>query len=358
MKAETFDRRTLFWGIFASVLAAAGFFLLSIYAPDFKLGREGGGMPLAKGATGFAGLVRLLELTGETTVMARTEADIDNAALMIVTITGDTDPAALKALVARRTYKATLFILPKWQTMPMPGHPGWEMEVGRIPRVAIDGWRKAIAGDAAVRPDAHGLERVTGRPHFLLADPDRLDNAGLRDPKRAEAALATIAALKPGDGPVMFDLTLHGGLRTHDLGKLLVEPPFLALTLTILATALLAVLHGLVRFGPPRAEGRAIAYGKRALVDTTAMLFCRAGRLGGLGPRYATLMRTRAGALLGAPPGLQGAALDQWLDARDREDARGFTDRLRAAEAAVGERAMHEAAMALHAWMDRRLSGR
>lgn len=358
MKGETFDRRTLFWGIFASILAGAGFFLLSIYAPDFKLGREGGGMPLAKGATGFAGLVRLLELTGEKTVMARTEADIDNAALMIVTITNDTDRAALTALVERRSFKATLFILPKWQTAPMPGHPGWEMAVGRVPRAVVEGWRKAIAGDAAVHSDGRGPERVTGRPHYLLADADQFDNAGLRDPKRAEAALAMIAALKPGDGPVMFDLTLHGGLRTHDLGKLLVEPPFLALTLTILAAAVLAVLHGLVRFGPPRPEDRAIAYGKRALVDTTAMLFRRAGRLGGLGPRYAALMRMRAGALLGAPPGLQGAGLDQWLNARDRESATGFTDRLQLAEAATGERAMHEAAMALHAWMDRRLSGR
>ena len=35
---EPFNRRTLFWGIFASLLAAAGFFLLSTYAPDFRLG--------------------------------------------------------------------------------------------------------------------------------------------------------------------------------------------------------------------------------------------------------------------------------------------------------------------------------
>ena len=41
------------------------------------------------------------------------------------------------------------------------------------------------------------------------------------------------------------------------------------------------------RFGPARAEARAIPFGKQALVDTTAMLLRRAGRLDGLGGRYA-----------------------------------------------------------------------
>ncbi|TGS31661.1 DUF4350 domain-containing protein, partial [bacterium M00.F.Ca.ET.180.01.1.1] len=100
-------------------------------------------------------------------------------------------------------------------------------------------------------------------------------------------------------GAVMFDLTLHGVGQKYDLAKLLIEPPFLALTLSVLVAAALAFLHGLGRFGPPRAEGRAIAFGKRALVDTTATLLRRAGRLQGLGDRYAALVRQRAGALLG-----------------------------------------------------------
>lgn len=358
MSGQPFERRTLFWGIFASILAASGFFLLSIYAPDFRIGREGGGTPLSKSATGFAGIVRLLELMGEPVVIARTEADIDNAALMIVTLTPDADTAALRALSQRRSFKATLFVLPKWQTMPLPGHPGWETGLGRLSPEAVKAMRVAIAGKARLLPEGKALYRVEERPHYLLFDADLLDNIGMHDRARAEAAVALIERLRPNRDPVMFDLTLHGGLRKHDLGKLLVEPPFLALTLSILAAAALAFAHGLVRFGPPRAEGRAIAYGKRALVDTTAMLFRRAGRLEGLGARYGALMRGRAGALLGAPPGLQGDALDQWLDARDRETKTGFTDRLRAAEDATSERMMHQAAMALHQWTARRLSGR
>ena len=43
---EPFSRKTLFWGILASLLAAAGFFLLSTYAPDFRQ-PEGGATPLS-----------------------------------------------------------------------------------------------------------------------------------------------------------------------------------------------------------------------------------------------------------------------------------------------------------------------
>lgn len=63
-----------------------------------------------------------------------------------------------------------------------------------------------------------------------------------------------IAMLEPAKGAVMFDLTLHGVGQKYDLAKLLLEPPFLALTLSVLAAAVLAFLHGLGRFGPPRSR--------------------------------------------------------------------------------------------------------
>ena len=64
--AAPFNRRTVFWGICASLLAAAGFFLLSTYAPDFRIGTSGGTSALSKSGTGFAGLALtgLLEADG------------------------------------------------------------------------------------------------------------------------------------------------------------------------------------------------------------------------------------------------------------------------------------------------------
>ncbi|TIX95405.1 MAG: DUF4350 domain-containing protein [Mesorhizobium sp.] len=389
---EPFNRRTLFWGIFASLLAAAGFFLLSTYAPDFRQPGNGGATPLSKSGVGYAGLAEWLRLTGETPAMARTDQDLGTDMLLIVTISPDSDPEALDHILELRQDQDTLFVLPKWQTLPLEEHEGWNMKFGRLPDSVVNQWLGRIAnakmgvgqstvqeldieGRLVTAPDelqwvadeypmiAAGndkavLTEVEDKPFYILTDPDLINNAALKDADKAAAALDLIALLEPEKGPVMFDLTLHGAGRKYDLAKLLVEPPFLALTLTILAAAALAFLHGLGRFGPPRAELRAIAFGKRALVDTTAMLLRRAGRLEELGGRYAALARVRAGALLGAPQGLQGEALDHWLDSRDKNETRAFTTRAQAVGEAKNLAQMHVAAKQLHDWTARRLGER
>lgn len=383
-----FSRRTLFWGIGASLLAAAGFFLLSTYAPDFRVGIEGGTSALSKSGTGFAGLARLLALTGDAPALVRRETDLQSGALLVVTVPAAAGSGAIERMLVLRQDRATLFILPKWRTVPLPGHAGWEMSTGRVPADTVErllvqlASQRLAAGPVTVDTvDMAGvvvkvprdlqaastlLPEVaagTGRgvlvrgkdpAHYVLTDPDLVNNAGLKDQARAAGALALVDLLRAGDGSVMFDLTLYGVGRDYDLGKLLVEPPFLALTLTILVAAALAFLHGLGRFGPPLPQARAIPFGKRALVNTTAMLLRRAGRLEGLGPRYAALMRGRAAQLLGAPQALQGADLDRWLDTRDKGTARGFARLAAAAQAARNEHEMRAAARQLFDWIARR----
>ncbi|MBZ9818939.1 DUF4350 domain-containing protein [Mesorhizobium sp. CA4] len=394
--AEPFSRKTLFWGIFASLLAAAGFFLLSTYAPDFRQ-PQGGATPLSKGGTGYAGLVEWLKLTnGQAPPMERGEKDLASPLastfLLVVTIAPGSDPAALDRLIKLRSGKDTLFVLPKWQTFPLFGHDGWETKIERLPNHVVNDWLGRIAkaklgeakstlsqiniagrmvpapGELQWVADEHPLiaagdgrailTELENEPFYILTDPDFINNFALKDEQTAAAALDLIAMLEPAKGAVMFDLALHGIGGNFDLAKLLIEPPFLALTLSVLVAAALAFLHGLGRFGPPRAEERAIAFGKRALVDTTAMLLKRAGRLQGLGGRYATLMRQRAAALLGAPHGLQGEALDRWLDSRDRGEAQGFTARFKAVNDSNSLAGMHEAAEKLHDWTARRLGER
>ncbi len=99
---EPFSRRTVFWGIFASLLAAAGFFLLSTYAPDFRQPRDGGATPLSKSGIGYAGLAEWLKLTGEPPSMARSDSDLKTEMLLIVTISPDSDPEALANIVKLR----------------------------------------------------------------------------------------------------------------------------------------------------------------------------------------------------------------------------------------------------------------
>src|SRR5438445_4612027 len=265
---EPFSRKTLFWGIFASLLAAAGFFLLSTYAPDFRQ-PEGGGTPLSKGGSGYAGLVEWLKLAnGQSPPMARSEQALSSGLasefLLIVTIAPNSDPAALARIIKLRSGKATLFVLPKRITLPLQEHEGWEMKLARLPDTVVNDWLGRITkaklgeGDSTIKqldvegrtiaaPDelqwvaddhpliASGngkavLTELDKEPFYILTDPDLINNAALKDPQKAAAALDMIAMLEPAKGAVMFDLTLHGIGRNYDLAKLLVEPPFLALT--------------------------------------------------------------------------------------------------------------------------------
>lgn len=389
-----FNRRTAFWGILASLLAGAGFLLLSTYAPDFRLGQQGGASALSKGGAGFAGLVELMILLDDKPETARSTDELYSESLVVVTISAQSDPDALKEIIGARRGKETLFVLPKWRTIPHPDHEGWDTEIGRLSTNEVDQWlahflevkigrekvdvqqlqvhegafvalsprdlQWAVSGNALISAGSNRavLIEASSEPFYVLTDPDLLNNAGLKDPRSAAAAIGLIDMVRSNDEPVIFDLTLHGIERKHDLMKLLIEPPFLALTLAILAASALALLHGLGRFGPPQAETRAIPFGKRALVETTARLMRRAGRLDHLGGRYAALMRQRAAAILGAPQGLRDEALDHWLAIRDKDEKEGYAGLSGATRKAGNEAELTSAARRLHQWIARRFRER
>lgn len=387
--ADAFNPRTMLWAALASVMAAVAFFLLSTYAPDFRMAGEGDATPLSKSGVGYAGIAKLMSLTGKPPLMARSNDDLDDDRLLIVPLRPDTSPKALARLIERREAKITLFVLPKWLVTPRLDHPGWDQRITRLNQEAIDKALRQVADshiqwetrkvgpveiedlrvpapeemqwiadpDPAEVRDAAGhaiVAKMRDQPHWILTDPDFLNNQGIADPTRAAAALRLLRRLQGNDDPVMFDLTLLRAGNGLSLQKLLIEPPFLALTLALIAAGGLALAHGLVRFGPPRTEARAIAFGKYALADTTARLFRRAGRLGALGGRYAALMRTRAGKLLGAPAGLAGEPLDAWLDARGPDAAPRFSDLASATAAATDEAGVQLRTHALNAWIQGR----
>jgi hypothetical protein len=194
------------------------------------------------------------------------------------------------------------------------------------------------------------LARYGKRPLYILADPDLLNNQAMKDPARAKAALAMLAALNStGAETVAFDLTLNGFGKTPSALKLAFEPPFLALTVAIFVAALLAGLHGAFRFGPAAEEGRAIAFGKAALVENSAGLFRLAGREHRTGGAYAELIREEAARVSGAP-NLRGDELDSYLDRFSKPDGKPFS--ALAAEAADAPDRNHlvSAARALFLW--------
>ena len=291
----------------------------------------------------------------------------------------------------RRADRPTLIILPKWRTIPNlrggqwvtavgPGagngvahRLGFRLDIARDPQPGapatgagpIEGINvpppalpQVIEGEGLVPlltlPDGGGtlLAQIEGRPHYILADPDLLNNYGTHDPARARAALALLDALNRSESGGINFATFTDVIAPREppgLLRLLIEPPFLAMTLALVIAALLAGLHGAIRFGQPRREPRTIALGKAALVENSAGLIRLARREIHMSTAYAEYIQQEAARTVGAPPGLTGAALDDYLDRLTRRGPT-FSELATALVQTRDRQSMAAAARALFQW--------
>lgn len=201
------------------------------------------------------------------------------------------------------------------------------------------------AGDTVI------LGRIRGHDVYVLADPDLLNNYAMRDRRNARAALTLLAALSP-EAPleVTFDTSLHYGRGDRNLIKLMFEPPFVSVTLILMIAAALAGIATANRFGPPRREGRAIAFGRAALIDNVAGLTRLAGRSAEGGARYAQATRDWLARRLRLPRTLTGDALDAHLDTLAGPEGTGFSSLAEQLQSARGEDELVRAARQLHDW--------
>ena len=381
-----------------------GMLLLGAYAPDLRSGENGGGHALSTAATGFSGLVQLAAATGRNPRIVRNTHLLDTEDLVVAT--PENGPTPVGEIIGQRRVKPLLMVLPKWETTADKDHRGWvdyvalkaasdpegvlapvtklhiarERSGGR-PLVTTEPLMKGVAfiaprplqvitgsdimlvpGSGAttghlralVTDGAGGIvvAQLDDRPFYILADPDLLTNAGIHDVRNAASALAMLDYMNSNepDG-IAFDVTLNGFGHSLSPLKLIFDPPFLAMTLTIAIVLLLAALQTVARFGSARSRPRAIAFGKAALVDNTALLVRKAGREAGLGGRYVAVIRDAAVRAFGLPPRLRGAAIDLYLDRLDRP--RAFSALANETEDAKDRGALLVAAKALHHWMGR-----
>ena len=394
--APTFGTRLTGLLVAAAIALAGLFAVLTAYAPDLGNGQDGGAHALSNAATGFSGIVQLARATGTPVSLSRNSRSLADGGLLILTIPPDVDPGKVKALIDIRIAQAetapVLIILPKWLVSSQPFHPGWVDKVGVLPGNAAAAPVQAALGEVIERStqgstccitEVDGPSRfpvpaepqvlVTGdnsklepilrnanggvvmgwsrsREVYVLADPDLLNNHGIKNPATAAAALALLREMAQG-GPLTFDLTLNGFEHTRNLARLAFEPPFLALTLSLLAAAALVGWQAVIRFGTPRTAPRAIAFGKRALVDNAAMLIRSARREPAMAPRYARQLLDAAGAARGVPANLPPSEAAAWLDRRATH-SEPYAALAAAADSATTRDAVLKAARALHAWQE------
>ena len=385
--------------VLAGVLAFLGFLYLSAYAPQIKAHGDCSNPTESKAATGLFGIGALMEkIDGKILRVTEKKGWAETPGLMVVPLQQGVDLKKLRELIDARASNrdaTTLIVLPKWLTLNDTAHRGWVRQAGVMPpdftkelvdkigKIELlsqnapparitgldDGFgdvfaspqRRWLVGDVeAVLKDDVGriiLGRVTSDDEnadpylYVLADPDLIANHGIKSLAGAEGAVAIMQWLKPdADEPVAFDYVLtgcEGGGR--NLLQLMFEPPFLALTLAVLAAALLVGIHAFGRFGPPLAEARAIPFGKRALADNAAILIARAGAVRRMGDRYVVLTRDAAAVALGATT-MDAEALEAWLATLPNVKGPDFGTLAAAARAAKDSLAMRSAAQALHEW--------
>jgi hypothetical protein len=390
---QPFSVRLVAGLIAAGLVAFAALVLLLAYGDRIAPVHGQGAPALSVGATGYKGLITLVGSFRQTH-MVSTPGDLSTENLLVVALEPQNRPEDVARLLAMRAGRATLLILPKWLTRPEPSHRGWVRAVGpaagtlsqrligakaevRVSPMAavpgrfargediIDGLLVPVPDNAqtisggelvpllAIADGEALVARIGSQPHYVAADPDLFNNHGLKDPAHARAALALIDALNAtGANGVAFDLTVNG-LADNDAPSLLrtaLEPPFLAMTLALLFAALLAGLHGAFRFGQPRRQERAIAFGKTALVENSAGLIRLARRETRLGGAYADVVRQDAARLAAAPPALQGEKLDAYLDRLTRGDTPPFSALAARLAAARDRHELVAAARALFSW--------
>ena len=372
-------------------LAFIATLLLGAYAPDLRSGRNGGTHALSNAATGFSGLVRLAAATGRDPIVIRAQDQLNREELAV--ITPDHGWINLGDILQWRGARATLLVLPKWDTAPDKEKPGWVRVAGLLPaqdpaqtlapavpllvsrehgdrhelkvvpfgapsdlRFIAPAVLQTISGKRIepIITNSGGrivLAKVKGSQTYILADPDLINNHGMGDERQAKAALALLDYLNStGSKSVLFDVTANGLGRSRSPLKLAFDPPFLAVTLTIFAAMLLAAWQALVRFGPIRRRERAIAFGKAALVDNSAALIRKAGRETSLGGRYVEVICERATNLFRLPANLDAEELGERMEGLNPR--RSFASAAERARSARNRDELVRAAQSLNQWLE------
>jgi len=191
--------------------------------------------------------------------------------------------------------------------------PGPAVSFGRGSRIMLrlsDETKRRVPDGATVLVQVRGGDK----PVYVLSEPDLMNNHGLAERSTARLALAIIASLRQGKGPVRMDVTMSGMGRTPNLLKALFEPPFRGATLATFLVAMLMALHALARFGAPLGPSRILVRGKKALASNSAELARIMGREAAMAPRYVQAMRNLVLARLGGRA--RGAAEQDGLLAR------------------------------------------
>ena len=185
---------------------------------------NGGAHARGHGITGYAGLVSMLQKQGYDVSLSRSPGRYDDESLLILTPSEWADPDDIAKIIEQRRYSgATLLILPKWITTPLPADlktagkgwvqlqgaiaPRWAdkmledqpmtVKLSNLPRGAADWQGIGLAGNLPDRGRVTGLEE--GPWSSLVRDSKGRDLVAYADDHGCYPVLDAASGLPPPD---------------------------------------------------------------------------------------------------------------------------------------------------------------
>lgn len=341
-----------------SVLSFLAFLLLSGYAGEARLRDSPQPSAYSVSALGHKGLVESLKAAGWRVVVSRggsaDKAAEAGALLLLEPLLGsDRVRERVRQMLSDPALSETpiLLVLPKRSGEPDPNKPSHLADTDLIPVADLAQMADMLALDAEafepmrpkdpeplrsdelptdvkliqaqlVRAEAFrtwvGAEAgwLLGRrgPLWVLSDPDLLANHGIGEAGNARFVAALLTLVTDGEASLVIDESIHSPAPSKNLIRLLMEPPLLYVTLTVLAAAIALVWMAAGRFGTPDPDPPAIARGHDALIETMVRLVAAGERDAVVISRYLTGQLHEVAARLHAPAELDEAGLTRWVD--------------------------------------------
>src|SRR5262245_1933191 len=126
-----FSAKLVFGLVAASLAAFAALVLLLAFGNRIGPIHDSRAPALSVAGTGFKALVNLVGQFRETSEISGSE-DLATDDLVVVALDPRNRAEDVRRLLDLRAGKATLIILPKWLTMPDPGHRAWVRRLGPV----------------------------------------------------------------------------------------------------------------------------------------------------------------------------------------------------------------------------------
>jgi hypothetical protein len=391
------------------IAAVAAAFALSIYLMAFGGGESGrttiGPSAYSRSAIGFAGFAELMGKAGITVAKVRNGGVESSAAGKLLVVT---DPTALSEEAGRYAFgnaDRVLVILPKWYGYRHQHHAGWISDAALLPLGAGDLYIRKLGATGkmarAARPDSWTTNSLGVAPEFassqvqtiedtklrpvvaaggrvlvgeqadrnrriwVVSDPDMLSNHGLFSGRNAEFAIRLINALRPARGEVVFNEQVagHAASSANPL-TLMLQFPFVIVTLQLLAASAFLLWAAMPRFGLPMPAPEMLAAGKQRLIQNAATLLSHSNHPEIIIVSYVRLSIRGVARELRSPAGLDWRSMIDWLTrvGNSRGVAVDFPALVRRAEELAASRAgstrtLVEIVHDIHRWKREILNG-